>query len=162
MKTLILIRHAKSSWDHDVIDKNRPLSNRGVQDANLLSNELLKLNLIPDAIFSSPAIRALTTCKIFMDTLNYAPNLLRVTENLYDFGGQRVVEFIYNMDDMYDNIMIFGHNHAFTAIANKFGDLYIDNVPTCGLVMLQFNTVAWKNIDKGHTKMTLFPKHLKS
>ncbi len=162
MKTLILIRHAKSSWEHDVTDIDRPLSSRGYSDANLLSNELLKHDLKPDAVFSSPANRALTTCNIFMDALNFTSDLLKITDELYDFEGRQVANFIRNLNDDYKNVMIFGHNHAFTEIANNFGDEYIDNVPTCGLVMLQFNIDSWKNTDKGHTKMTLFPRHLKS
>ena len=162
MKTLILIRHAKSSWDHDTTDINRPLSARGFDDANLLSNELLKYNILPDGIFSSPAKRALTTCKIFMEVLDFSSELLKVTEELYDFGGRKVADFIYSLDDSYECVLIFGHNHAFTAISNRYGDKIIDNVPTCGLVMLQFDTDRWQNIDKGHTKMTLFPKSLKN
>lgn len=161
MKTLTLIRHAKSSWEHEIADISRPLSSRGVSDANLLSKELLKDKFYPDGIFSSPANRALTTCKIFMEILKLSPNLLTITEELYDFGGRQVASFIRDLDDVYENVLIFGHNYAFTAIANTFGDTYIDNVPTCGLVMLQFEIDSWKNIDKGHTKMFLFPKNLK-
>ena len=162
MKTLTLIRHAKSSWDHDIADIDRPLSTRGFNDAKLLSNELLKHKFNPDAIFSSPANRALTTCKLFMDTLNLSSDLLTITDELYDFGGQKVANFIRKLDNGYESVLIFGHNHAFTEISNSFGDMYIDNVPTCGLVKLQFEIDSWKDISKGHTEMTLFPKQLKS
>lgn len=161
MKSLILIRHAKSSWEHDISDINRPLSQRGFDDANLLSNEFLKNNFSPDAIFSSPANRALTTCHIFMDHCNLATKLLTIDKNLYDFGGLKVTNFIKSLDNHLQKVMIFGHNHAFTAVANKFGDVYIENVPTCGLVMVDFDVDAWKNIDQGHTELTLFPKDLK-
>ncbi|HLT34613.1 MAG TPA: phosphoglycerate mutase family protein [Aquaticitalea sp.] len=161
MKTLFLIRHAKSSWKHDITDIDRPLSTRGYSDANLLSNEFLKYNFIPDALFSSPANRALTTCNIFMQNCNYPASLLTIVENLYDFGGHQVAGFMRDLDDRYNNVMLFGHNNAFTTIVNNFGDIAIENVPTCGLVMLQFDIHSWQNIDKGHTKMTLFPKELK-
>lgn len=161
MKTLILIRHAKSSWEGENTDINRPLNQRGMHDAKLLSNELLKYHLKPDAIFSSPANRALTTCNTFMDILNLPSEILTITIELYDFGGQQVAHFIRNLDDSYEKVLIFGHNHAFTAITNSFGDIYVDNVPTCGVIMIEFDSDTWKNIDKGHTKMTLFPKHLK-
>lgn len=162
MKTLVLVRHAKSSWDHDIADIERSLSSRGYGDANLLSKEFLKYNFVPDALFSSPANRAVTTCKIFIDNCNYQSNQLKIIQDLYDFGGRQVANFIDTLGDENQNVMIFGHNHAFTAIANSFGDIYIDNVPTCGLVMIQFNIDSWKNLDKGHTKLTLFPKELKS
>lgn len=162
MKTIIFIRHAKSSWDHDFIDIDRPLSPRGTSDANLLSNELLNYNLTVDAVFSSPANRALTTCKIFMETLNLPSRLLEIKDKLYDFEGKDVAEFIHHLDDTFQQVMIFGHNNAFTNLANSLGDVYLNNVPTCGFVMIQFEVDSWKNIDKGHTKMTLFPKELKS
>ena len=162
MKTLLLIRHAKSSWDHGITDVARPLSSRGISDANLLSKELLKYKIAPNAVFSSPANRALSTCRIFMDTLNISAKYLTVTDELYDFGGQKVKYFIKNLNDEYDTVMIFGHNEAFTAISNSFGDVYIDNVPTCGFVKLQFDVTSWQNIDKGHTSLTIFPKNLKS
>ena len=162
MKTIYLVRHAKSSWEFNVGDIDRPLSRRGINDANLLTKEVLKYQIQPDAIYSSPANRALSTCKIFIKNLDFDDNLLSIKEKLYDFGGRQVADFIYNLDDSLDTVMIFGHNHAFTEIANKFGDEFIDNVPTCGLVLLQFNVDSWKNIDKGHTKKTLFPRHLKT
>lgn len=162
MKTLSLIRHAKSSWEGNLIDMDRPLSNRGLKDTNLLTNKLLNTQFNPDAIFSSPANRALTTCGLFMDKLELSNERLVVTDELYDFGGRRVANFIRNLDDSFKDVLIFGHNHAFTAIANDFGDTYIDNVPTCGLVKIQFETNSWKNINQGHTIMTLFPKELRS
>src|SRR5690606_30234485 len=112
MKTLILIRHSKSSWDHDLIDLNRPLSERGIADAHLLSSEFVAYNFQPDAIFSSPANRALSTCQIFMDTLGLDKNLLTVDKQLYDFGGNQVLRFINSMDAHLQKVMIFGHNHA--------------------------------------------------
>ena len=87
--------------------------------------------------------------------------MLSVDHQLYDFGGQQVSQFIKSLDDNYQNVMIFGHNHAFTSISNIFGNKFIDNVPTCGLVMIEFDTISWKTIDKGHTKLTLFPKELR-
>ena len=162
MKKILLIRHAKSSWEHDIEDIDRPLSTRGFSDANLLSNEFLKSDFIPDKIFSSPANRALTTCKIFMKNLNYDDSRLTITDQLYDFGGSQVANFIHHLDNRFENVMIFGHNHAFTSIANSFGSQYIDNVPTCGLVMLHFENVSWKEIKKGTTELTLFPRDLKS
>jgi phosphohistidine phosphatase len=85
---------------------------------------------------------------------------MKIEEELYDFGGRQVANFIHNLSDEHNIVIIFGHNHAFTAVANNFGDIYIDNVPTCGMVMIQFDSKSWKNIDKGQTKLTLFPKHL--
>ena len=162
MKTLVLIRHAKSSWSHGLQDVDRPLSDRGFNDANLLSNEFKTLNFIPDSVFSSSANRALTTCNIFMETLQISKCNLQISNQLYDFEGRKVLDFIRHLDDSINNVMIFGHNYALTAISNLLGNVFIDNLPTCGLVMINFDTSFWKNIDKGHHALTLFPKHLKT
>ncbi|TDU40218.1 phosphohistidine phosphatase [Gelidibacter sediminis] len=161
MKTLVLIRHAKSSWEHDITDLKRPLSKRGVNDAALLSKSLDSLQYIPDAIFSSPANRALSTCKIFMNNLNYPEQILSIEEQLYDFGGNRVLRFIKNLDDVYDQVILFGHNHAFTELTNTLGNQSLDNLPTSGFVMIEFDVDSWKKIKKGHTKMIRKPKDLK-
>lgn len=161
MKTLVLIRHAKSSWEHNLTDLDRPLSNRGFTDAKMLSHIFKTCNFNTNHVFSSPANRALTTCNIFMDALNLPKSMLSIDHQLYDFGGQQVSKFIKSLGDNYQNVMIFGHNHAFTSISNIFGNKFIDNVPTCGLVMIEFDTDSWKSIDKGHTKLTLFPKELR-
>ena len=161
MKTLILIRHSKSSWDHDLIDLNRPLSERGIADAHLLSSEFVAYNFQPDAIFSSPANRALSTCQIFMDTLGLDKNLLTVDKQLYDFGGNQVLRFINSMDAHLQKVMIFGHNHAFTTLTNSLGDADIDNLPSTGLVMIEFNVEHWQEAKRGEIKMILRPKDFK-
>ena len=161
MKKLILIRHAKSSWEYDVEDRKRPLNNRGNIDAALVSKEfnIRKFNI--DAVFSSPANRALLTCKIFLKNLNIDNNLLTISEDLYDFGGQSVMNFIKKIENKYDNVMIFGHNNALTYLVNLYGSIYIDNLPTSGLVCIDFNISSWKEIQKGITKTILIPKDLK-
>ncbi|NER14046.1 histidine phosphatase family protein [Leptobacterium flavescens] len=160
-RKLILVRHAKSSWNYDAADRDRPLAQRGINDAHLVSSYLGGKLPSADAVFSSPANRALHTCTIFLRNLNIPFSKLTVTEDLYDFGGEGVVRFLKNADDSHQTIMIFGHNHAFTSVANLFGSTYIDNVTTSGVVVIEFNTDSWKNIDEGKTELTLFPKQLK-
>jgi len=161
MRELVLIRHAKSSWKYDVNDVERPLKKRGLRDATLVSKAFQKVSFFPEIIFSSSANRALSTCEIFMKNLNFENNILQVKDELYDFGGQNVINFITNLDDRYKKVMIFGHNHAFTSICNIFGDQFIDNLPTSGLVVINFDVTSWQNIKKGVTKLTIFPRDLK-
>jgi phosphohistidine phosphatase len=161
MKKLIFIRHAKSSWEYDVDDRKRPLSNRGITDAALVSKEFNIKEFNIDAVFSSPAKRALLTCEIFFKNLNIDINLLTISEDLYDFGGQSVMSFIKKIDDSNENVMIFGHNHAFTYLVNLFGSVNIDNLPTSGLVSIDFNISTWSDIQKGITNTIIVPKHLK-
>lgn len=161
MKTLILIRHAKSSWEHDVIDRKRPLKKRGFNDAELVSQSFKERLISPEVVFSSPANRALTTCKIFLKNLNIDSKQLSIIEELYDFGGENVINFIKGLNEDYKTVMIFGHNHAFTSICNIFGDMYIDNLPTSGLLVIDFNVDLWSDLDKGSTRFKIFPRDLK-
>lgn len=161
MKNLILVRHAKSSWDYKVSDDKRPLEDRGKTDSQLVSNEFKYYSFHPDIIYSSHANRALTTCKIFMKTLKLSDNLLKTSNKLYDFSGENVVDFIKSLDKQLNNVIIFGHNYAFTSISNRFGSIFIDNLPTCGLVWIQFDIDSWAEIEKGTTKLIIKPKDLK-
>ncbi|MDO6820448.1 histidine phosphatase family protein [Zobellia sp. 1_MG-2023] len=161
MKTLIMVRHGKSSWDYSVSDKDRPLQERGVNDALLVSSKFNSQAENIDAVFSSPANRALHTAMIFTRQLSISLSLVQITNELYDFSGESVFDFISNLDDSLDSVMIFGHNHAFTHVANSLGNTYIDNVTTSGLVQLNFPVNSWNSVTKGTTKQTIFPKDLR-
>ena len=161
MKTIVLVRHAKSSWKHNVGDRERPLKKRGNSDAELVSIAFRDRELELDMVYSSPANRALSTCKIFLKNLNIDDDKLVIVDDLYDFGGENVINFLENLDNNYQNVMIFGHNHAFTSICNIFGNSYINNLPTTGLVVLDFDLDSWSNINKGSTRFTIFPRDLK-
>ncbi|MFH6604521.1 SixA phosphatase family protein [Maribacter algicola] len=161
MKQVTLVRHGKSSWEYSVGDKNRPLLERGIDDGLLVSSFAKKEQIEIEAVFSSPAIRALHTCMIFVHQLHLPLSKVEITDHLYDFSGDDVLGFIKGLDNALDSVMIFGHNHAFTHIANSLGNSYIENVPTSGLVRLQFDIENWKNIGKGTTVQTLFPKQLR-
>ncbi|WP_456866312.1 SixA phosphatase family protein [Galbibacter sp. BG1] len=161
MKQLYIVRHGKSSWDYGVDDKDRPLMERGINDAILVSNHLKKEFKAIDAVFSSPANRALHTCLIFMRKLELDVSKVIITEQLYDFGGTSVSNFIKQLDNSYKNVMIFGHNHAFTSISNIFGNKSIDNLPTSGVVKLNFDIERWQDVEYGTTELIIFPKQLK-
>ena len=161
MKNLILVRHGKSSWEYSVNDKDRPLLQRGINDGHLVVESFKQKDVNVDAIFASPATRAMHTCLIFLRQLHFPYGQFEITNELYDFSGDDVLQFVKNLDDSLDTVMIFGHNHAFTHLANALGNKYIDNVPTSGLVHLTFDTNNWKSIERGATINAIFPKHLK-
>ncbi len=161
MKKIILVRHAKSSWEHDVIDHERPLNERGGKDANLVSIELKKSYLSVDLVFSSDAMRAKTTANIFISNLGINSSIVHLNHDLYDFSGANLTEVIKTCDDSVNKLMLFGHNHAITAFVNTYGSSYIDNVPTSGVVVIEFDITNWKNLNKGKTIQTLFPRDLK-
>jgi len=161
MKKLILVRHAKSSWKHNVIDHERPLNDRGLNDANrvssAISNNFLSINLI----LSSDAMRAKTTANIFVSNLGFKKEDIFLNHDLYDFEGRSLLRVIKNCNNSVNNLMVFGHNHAITAFVNTFGNKYIENIPTCGVVIIEFDINDWKELKKGKTIFSLFPKNLK-
>ena len=97
----------------------------------------------------------------FCRQLYFPLQRFQVTAELYDFSGNDVLGFIKNLGSDLNTVMVFGHNHAFTYIANSLGNTYIDNVPTSGLVHLQFQVDDWSSVAKGTTKQTIFPKEIR-
>jgi len=161
MKTVILVRHGKSSWEYNVSDRDRPLLQRGINDGLLVSEKWILENQAVDFIYSSPANRALHTATIFLRQMKFPLEQFQLSNLLYDFSGDSALQFIKELDNDLKTVMIFGHNHAFTHIANSLGNTYIENVPTTGLVHLQFGIDRWDETDKGTTVKTMFPKHFK-
>ncbi len=161
MKTLYMVRHAKSSWDHDVSDRERPLSKRGLKDVANMSEHIARQQPAPEYIFTSDANRAHTTALYFKESFGMDDDHFVIKSSLYDFGGGQVLETIKACDDQIDRLMIFGHNHAFTSLANMLGSTQLDNVPTCGFVSIEFNTDSWKDIAQGKTTHVLFPKEIR-
>jgi phosphohistidine phosphatase len=160
MKHVILIRHGKSSWSYDLSDILRPLSDRGMADIKKIGNRFKSLNIHPNAIFTSNAKRANHTCELFCEAAGLDFKNVQVIPELYDFEGSQVINFIKNLSNDINVVLIFGHNNAFTNISNIFGSKYIDNVPTAGLVHLVFDIEYWDNLKPGITKQTLFPKEI--
>lgn len=161
MKELMLVRHGKSSWDYDVSDRDRPLKERGISDAHLVADALAGGFTPPDAVFSSPANRALHTCMILVRELDIPLKRVKVTESLYDFGGKGLRDFVHGLEESLQRVMLFGHNHAMTYTANAWGNRHIENVPTAGFVHLEFENMPWREVQYGKTRRLLFPKELK-
>lgn len=160
MKQLILVRHAKSSWDLPVQDFDRPLSNRGIQNAHLVSGKAV--NYLPDTfiIWSSAAKRAMETAIIFTQNFNCPIESIILKRELYTFDLDKLEASIKNCNNQFDNLILFGHNEAITNFVNKFGNVYVENVSTSGFVSITFDTDTWVTISKGKTIKVLFPKDL--
>lgn len=161
MKNLIIVRHAKSSWDAPLRDFDRPLMNRGIQDAHLVSEQLIRELPEKFIILSSPARRAYETALIFAQNISYPVESIDFKEELYTFDERQLEATVRHCSNDYDNVILFGHNEAITNFVNKFGDIFIDNVSTSGVVSLTFDTDSWASITKGHTRKVIFPRDLK-
>ena len=140
MKNLYLVRHAKSSWKLPVDDLKRPLKKRGILDAILISDHIKKLVSKPDFLLTSDAERAHSTAIYFKKAFKISANSFIINKSLYDFQGNNVLRVINELNDSYNIVMIVGHNHALTSIANMLGDIIINNIPTCGFINIEFTT----------------------
>jgi len=162
MKTLYIVRHAKSSWEYEGIkDIDRPLKQRGINDAYLISSVLNKKIATPDVFISSCANRALHTAMIFSYSFNYPLANLKLSKSLYNFSDGYLIKTVKALDDSFDSAIIFSHDHGISDFVNKFGSIQVEHVPTCGVIGLKFETSHWKNIKNGTTIITEFPKHYK-
>ena len=161
MKKLIIIRHGKSSWELNVRDHDRVLSQRGIDDGHLIGNHLKELGLRPDLIWSSTAARALQTATIVTEYLDYNLSSLKLNRNLYTFSSEELKEVICSCTDDVDTLMVFSHNHGITDFVNMHGNKAFDNVPTTGVVQLNFEADRWQDIKRGSTQYYIFPKKLR-
>ena len=160
MKTIVFIRHAKSSWRYQLPDEKRPLNDRGLFDAEFMSSLDIVKSFQPDAVFCSTAIRTRETCRFFLKNAVLPETEVQYSDQLYDFSGAGLEAFIHTMDSRLSNVFIFGHNHALTAVVNAKGDQFIENIPTCGVVKINFKTHNWSDCSKGVVEYKLFPKNL--
>lgn len=161
MKKLILVRHGKSSWENPLQDLERPLKKRGHKDGKIIAEEFKPYLEKPIKIFSSEALRAKTTAHIFKTILGIKDDDFTIEPTIYTFDKKGIISFLRKQDDSIDQIMLFGHNPAFTALANELGDKTLTNLPTTGLIVIKFETDTWGNITEGETLLTLFPKDFK-
>jgi phosphohistidine phosphatase len=162
VKTVYIVRHAKSSWKYEGVgDIDRPLKERGIHDAHLMSKHLSKKMERPDVFISSVANRALHTSVIFCQNFNYPFSNLQIKKELYSFSDGYLVKTVKALDDSFNSAIIFSHDHGINTFVNKFGNKPIAHVTTCGVIGIRFDEKHWKNIKKGKTILAEFPKNLK-
>lgn len=146
MKTLFLVRHAKSSWDDASLpDIRRPLSNRGKRDAPNTGDRLSKRDVSPDLILSSPATRALATARMITDKLGYELKDIVVDNRLYPGGLDDLLKLIHTLDDKLKRVMLFSHNPGLTELAHGLSST-ITHMPTCAVAELTFDADSWSMV----------------
>ncbi len=160
MKSITLIRHAKSSWEFPEKDFDRDLTSKGIYNATrcaLLSIGEIENNSI---IWSITANRAIKTAAIFLKNWNLNTDRIQLKDDLYTFEVNKLEQIVKSCPNSTDNLILFGHNSAITDFVNKFGDIFIDNVPTSGFVSIKFEINNWSELRKGHTTKILFPRDI--
>ncbi len=144
MKTLTLVRHAKSSWaDPGLADRDRPLNGRGEHDAPMMGGRLTEHDLRPSLLISSPAVRAWTTARLIAAEIGYPREFLQRDERLYLASPSDIIDVLAEQDEGFNSIMLFGHNPGFTEFANRLVPGLTTNVPTCGIVSVDLEADDW-------------------
>ena len=130
MKTITFLRHSKSSWDYILEDVDRPLNKVGIEKIKKVAESSKHQFINSDIIFSSSANRAIHTCLILTRQLSISNNKIRLSEDLYTFNYFEVFDFIKKIEDKYSQVVLVGHNPAYTEISNYFSENKILNLPT--------------------------------
>jgi phosphohistidine phosphatase len=163
MKSLFLIRHAKSSWsDSSLHDHDRPLNERGKRDGPRMAKWIHSQGAQPDAIVSSTAKRARKTAQYFAKAFGVDKGDIERRSAIYEASTRALLQVIQELDDEWETVFLFGHNPGFTDLANLFPGDYIDNVPTCGIVRLEADVDSWKDFGPQSAEQRAFyyPKML--
>ena len=163
MKTLILVRHAKSSWDNPLIsDHDRPLLEIGKKRTRLVIAKLQEMKIRPDLIISSSAVRAIETARYLAKGVNYPVEMIKTSSVYYTASARELLNEFLDMPDRFNTIMLVGHNPTMTNLTNKFLSNPIDNLPTTGIVQICFKTDKWDQIhlSKIESQAVITPKNL--
>lgn len=161
MLHLILVRHAKSSWDDPgLADFARPLNNRGMRDAPLMAARMKQKQITPALMITSPATRATTTCRIFAAALQYDESQIESRPSLYHASASTILEVVAAIDNVSGPVLLFGHNPGLTYFVNDLVEADIDNIPTCGVVSCFLEIASWKDArwNCGHVDFIDYPK----
>jgi len=161
MKKIYVIRHAKSSWKTNQTDFDRPLNPRGLRDAPRMAALLKSKDVKPDLLITSSAARAKATAGFFAQALEIPKEQQWETKELYHASMLEILNVVASIPDEYNTVILFGHNPGFTYFANEFwGENWIDNLPTCGIVEIEGDVDSW-NLFTGATAKVVnhyFPK----
>lgn len=161
MKSLTIVRHAKSSWkERGLSDRERPLNKRGKRDAPVMAERIAKAGIRPSQIISSPAVRAWTTAREFARKLGYPPEFLQREDGLYLASLDNLLDVVATQDTGFNNLMLFGHNPGLTDFANYLVPGITNNLPTSGVVSVNLDSDDWMLYDRPATELVLhdYPK----
>lgn len=147
MKTLLILRHAKSSWKKaELADHDRPLAKRGKRDAPRMGQLLRDEDLLPDLVISSSAKRARTTAEIVVEESGFEGDL-RLDRDLYSFDAEAYLEALTEVDDIYERAMVVGHNPGLEELLEILTGEY-QRLPTAALAQVELPIPSWADLDE--------------
>jgi len=157
MKSLLLIRHAKSSWASDVLnDFDRPLNERGKKEAPEMASALIKNKIAIDCFVSSPAKRAKKTAKLFIAEFGKDESGIIFIPELYHARAETFSKVIATLNDDYETVAIFSHNPGITEFANMLVDIELDNMPTCSIFAVKSSVDRWSEFANAKKEFWFF------
>lgn len=157
MKTIYLVRHAKSSWDSGAeSDFERPLNDRGKRDAPMMAKRLQDKDIKIDAFVSSPAKRAKKTAEVFVKEYNQDKDNIIFIDELYHAGPEAFSAAIEKLKNKYKRVAIFSHNPGITEFANSLTDTRVDDMPTCSIFAVSADTDDWEKFREAKKEFLFF------
>jgi len=157
MKTLIIVRHAKSSWD-DMTQKDidRPLNDRGKKDAPEMAQRLKEKGIKPDALISSPARRARKTARYFAEVFDLGKKDIDIEDALYEASIAAFEKVTEGLKNKWSTVVLFSHNPGITEFANTLTNVRIDDMPTCAVFAVSIHTDEWLNFKTAAKRFLFF------
>ena len=157
MKTLLLVRHAKSGWDDpSLADFDRTLTQRGKSDAKMMAERIKEQSIDIDSFVSSPAKRAKKTAKIFMNELKKNVEEMLLIPDLYEASVNNFYTTIENLEDTKNVVAVFAHNPGITEFVNSLHCSPVYNMPTCAVFALKIKTNQWKDLRVAEKQFLFF------
>lgn len=148
MKTIYLNRHAKSSWNHPYAsDFERGLNKRGKLNAEFMAKRFA-IEVKHVQVISSPAVRALSTARQFALAMGIPEKEIIQNESIYGAGTSDMLRLIQELDDDWNEVILFGHNPTFTDLAYVLDHSFQDHMVTCARVKIECDVDSWKHISK--------------
>jgi phosphohistidine phosphatase len=157
MKTLTLVRHAKSSWDDDNLgDRDRPLNGRGERDAPIMGQRIVAAGIRPSLIVTSPAKRARTTAKVIAKQIGYPIEFLQHENDLYLASLNTLLDVVMAQENEFNNMMIVAHNPGLTDFANYLSPGLTSNLPTAGVMSVSIEQDDWNLYERPACKLLVY------
>lgn len=157
------MRHAKSDWTTGVSDYNRPINEQGINDLQTIANHFITLNIKPELLISSPAIRTQITSTILARSINYPESKIRYESSIYEGSPTDLSKIIEGIEDENATVLIVGHNPTFTFLIDYYSGASIGNLPTSTMAVISFKVDEWKAVsfNSGTLEHFIYPKKFK-
>ena len=162
MKKLYIVRHAKSSWAEGIDDFDRGLKKRGQLDTRFMAGKLISRGAKIEEVISSSAKRTKKTTKLMNEIYGLPSENISYRKDLYLSPPKTIISTIKDTDDSIEELMVVAHNPGVTQVVNYLAHEHFENIPTCGIACILFESKSWKDIkNNGKLGFYIYPKMFK-